>query len=123
MKQAECLHRVLELQDRAATLAERIGARLKDGAPPDRLLPILREQVETFAQIQAYLEKFKAADSSESRPELQMEVERLKTEFQTLVQASEEQVQLASQKGVRLTGIGGKPYTPKRRAQGAKRKA
>ncbi len=122
MKQTECLHRVFELQDRAATLAERIGARLKDGTPPDQLLPILREQVETFAQIQAHLERFRAAESSESRPELQMEVERLKTEFQTLVQASEEQIQLASQKGVRLTGIGGKPYTPKRRVQGVTRK-
>lgn len=123
MKQAECLHSLLELQDRAATLAERISARLKDATPPDQLLPILREQVETFAQIQVHLEKFKAAESSESRPELQEGIKRLKTEFQTLVQASEEQVQLASQKGVRLTGIGGKPYTPKRRVQGAKRKA
>jgi len=111
MKQAESLKKVLELQGKSVILSKKISKKLKDKTLPVLLLPVLKEQVKNLSQIQLQIGKFKLDKYCGSHSELKEEVENLKTKFSALVKNSEDQVLLASKKGIRLTGTGGKPYS------------
>ena len=111
---AEQLREVSELYDCAARLARQVNDRLKAGQPPDRFVDLLREQAEAVNRLHGLLTGFSTAEFSQSDAGAREEVRRIQTAFKALVQAAEENHRLATQKGIRLTGVGGKPYTPRR---------
>ena len=118
MNRNERLREVSSLRERAASLAVQVESRLRAGRSPDRLISLLREQLEVIDCIRSNLTELSTAESSESQAQTREEVERLKADFRGLVETAEENVRLASQKGVRLTGIGGRPHTPPRPKRG-----
>ena len=118
MNRNERLREVSSLRERATSLAEQVESRLRSGRSPARLISLLREQLEVVACIQSTLTELSTAESSEPQAQIREEIERLKTGFRGLVETAEENVRLASQKGVRLTGIGGRPHTPPRPKRG-----
>ena len=117
MKASERLGELLALQDRAARLAEQVGAQLEAGTPPDHLIPLLREQAGMIASFQSHLAELAPEGHPEARARLQHEVDGLKATFEALVRSTEKNHRLAAKKGVRLTGIGSKPHTPRNRPQ------
>lgn len=103
---------ILLLKDRATQQSDQIGHHLSEGIPPERLVSLLQIQTETIGQLQTLLVNFAQKDNLNTHRE---DIQNLKKTLQNLMQAAEQHVQKATQKGMRLTGIGGKPYVPKRR--------
>ena len=110
MKQSEHLQDLQTLCDQARDQSEQIGAKLDAGAAPETLVPLLKHQTQTIAQFQTRLVHF--AQSGEASA-FATEIDHLKTRFEQLIQTSEQHLQKAQQKGVRLSGIGGKPHIPR----------
>ncbi|MDA0746592.1 MAG: hypothetical protein O2954_08725 [bacterium] len=102
------LNEILDLYNQAARLAEKVGSQLQAGASPDGLISFLREQADTIGQLQTSLAELAAGEPPDASN--QQKIEQLKTDFETLVKQTEENYRMAAKKGVRLTGIGGKPY-------------
>lgn len=113
MKPTEPLIHLMALQEHAADLSRQVDARLT-AESPEQLVPLLQDQVETLKRFQNHLTTFIAEGSSDARSAFQAELQELKTTFQKLVQSSEAHYQKSTQQGIRLTGIGGKPYSPHR---------
>lgn len=111
MKPAERLTELMALQGRAEKLSEKVGVRLNGGQSPEQLVPLLQDQVETLKRFQHHLATFVEEGSSDSRTAFKTELQKLKHTFQKLLQTSETHTQESTRKGIRLTGIGGKPYT------------
>lgn len=111
---------LLALKDRALEQADHIGHRLAEGTPPEDLVPLLNAQVETLAQLQSRISDMNATGWREVPGQ---EVQRFQKAFQHLVEVSENHLRQVSQKGIRLTGIGGKPRVPRRRPKGPPGKA
>lgn len=111
---AEQLREISDLYDRATRLAQQVNDRLKAGQPPELFVDLLREQAEGINRLHGLLAGFSAEEFSQSDAGVREEVRRLQAAFKTLVQAAEENHRLVTQKGIRLTGVGGKPYTPRR---------
>lgn len=103
---------ILVLKDRVAAQSDQIGRELAEGTPPEKLVPLLKTQAETIAQFRIGLADLAQSPSLAGRRD---ELQTLKQAFQNLVHAAEHHVRQATQKGVRVSGIGGKPYVPKRR--------
>ncbi|MDP6776000.1 MAG: hypothetical protein QGI83_04475 [Candidatus Latescibacteria bacterium] len=110
MKAPEHLQEINALKDRALDLAGQVGSRLEAGTPPTELVQLLREQAATIGQFRDRFADFQREVPRETRAHFRTEIERLKTSFDSLVGASEANYKLASQKGVRVGGIGGKPH-------------
>ena len=107
------LHEICGLQERASELAIQVGEKLKAGMPPQRLVSLLKEQAEAVARLHTRLVQAVTEISSCHHAKDGVELERIKASFQTLVEAAEENYRLATQKGILLPGIGGKPHTPR----------
>jgi septal ring factor EnvC (AmiA/AmiB activator) len=106
MNQTKTLRELLEMQSRASLLAEQIHAQFNKGLPPGRIVPLLKEQAQNIALLQASLKEY-VPDGADRE-----DIEKLKSEFGSLVERTEQNYKAVSKKGLRLTGIGGKPYTP-----------
>ncbi len=100
------------LKDRAIKQSAQIGQQLAAGVPPETLVALLKTQAETIAQLQTLVAEWAGQDHLATR---RKDIQDLKQTLLQLVQAAEQNVQKATQKGMRLTGIGGKPYVPKRK--------
>ena len=111
MEAPEHLREINALKDLALDLAGKVGSRLEAGIPPAELVTLLREQTTTIGQFRDRFADFQREVPRETRAHYREEIERLRTSFDNLVGASEANYRLASQKGIRLSGIGGKPYT------------
>lgn len=105
----DVLQEILALHRQAAELAEGVGARLKEGVPPERLVPELKEQTQALSRIKASMEKWTRAESAGSEDDDREQLEQLKAAFGELVKVTDDNHRVATQKGFRLTGIGGKP--------------
>ena len=99
------LPELLEMQSNASQLAEQIQLRFTEGVPPDRIVPLLKQQAEMIAMFQTSLKAYTPDPADRD------DLETLKTEFSRLVKSTDETHRAVSKKGIRLTGIGGKPYT------------
>ncbi len=110
MKAAEQLIEMRALQEQATRLSQHVGTRLKAGLPPTQLIPLLQEQAGVIARLQNRLMDFTPEGPPASRARIRQDVDRLKADFKHLVKTTGENHRLAAQKGVRLTGIGGKPF-------------
>ena len=111
MQAPDHLQEINALKDRALDLAGQVGSRLEAGIPPTELVTLLREQATTIGQFRDRFADFQRDVPRETRAHFRQEIERLRTSFDSLVGASEANYRLASQKGIRLSGIGGKPHT------------
>lgn len=118
MTQSEQLEHLNKLCDQARDLSDQIGAQLESGAAPDALVPLLRTQAETITQFQTLLSDFAQAGQINAYAG---DIERFKTDFQTLIHTADQHVQKAQKKGVRLTGIGGKPHISRPISSGKRR--
>jgi|GEM_PF-1796523 hypothetical protein len=99
------LPELLEMQSNAARLAQQIQLRFTEGELPNRIVPLLKQQAETIALFQASLKAY--VPNSVDREDL----DTLKAKFSRLVESTDETYKAVAKKGIRLTGIGGKPYT------------
>lgn len=100
------------LKEQAITQSAQITDQLDQGTPPDKLVPLLQTHSETIQSLQTGIKELAQS------PHIAQHIEEVKILQQTLkelAEAAHTQVQKATQKGVRLTGIGGKPYIPKRK--------
>jgi hypothetical protein len=116
--QIEQIEHLNKLCDQAHDLSNQIGAQLETGAAPETLVPLLKTQAETIVQFQTLLSDFAQAGQINAYAN---DIERFKISFQTLVQTADQHVQKAQQKGVRLTGIGGKPHISRPNVPGKRR--
>ena len=107
------LHEISGLQERASELATQVGEKLRAGMPPQTLVSLLKEQAEAVARLHIRLVEAVAEISSCHQAKNGVELERIKASFKALVEAAEENYRLATQKGILLPGIGGKPHTPR----------
>ena len=114
MNPAEHLRHIRSIQDRARQLSDQVGESLQAGTPPERLVPLLKTQVETLSQLQNSLARLAVESTPEFRAAHREHLKQLKETFQNLADASTAHHQQATRKGIRLTGIGGKPYVPAR---------
>ena len=108
----DALNELTALKDQALDQANQIGRQIDAGTPSDKLVPLLQSQVETLTQFQMRLSDFVKSDPGEVHREA---VQQLKIAVQNLSQTANRHVQRASKKGVRLSGIGGKPHMPNRK--------
>jgi len=115
VKQSERLQHLQTLCDQARDQTDQIGAKLDAGATPDTLVPLLNTQAETIAQFQTHLVYLA---NSKEKDDFVKDIEHLKTSFEYLIHTSEQHLQKAQQKGVRLSGIGGKPHIPRQTSPG-----
>ena len=121
MKPAEILHRLLDIERAVSDLSEEVRVGLADGRSPDALVPLLQDQAGALRDFQARLEDLTRTCPREEKAAIQNELEDLGRRFEKLVEESKSNYQRVAQVGFRLTGIGGKSYTPKRTPAGGER--
>jgi len=100
------------LKDQAIAQSAQIGEQLNQGTPPDKLVPLLQTHSETIQKLQAGIQAL--AQSTNIAP-YHNDIKLLQQALKELAEAAQLQVQKATQKGVRLTGIGGKPHISRRK--------
>jgi hypothetical protein len=105
------LEKLIGLFDSARDQARAVGDMLESGRPAETLTERLREQADTMVRFQALLAEFRPEQSRKARSEIKRRVEDMRTQFEDLVKVTEANHRLASKKGVRLSGLGGKPHT------------
>lgn len=105
------LEKLIGLFDSARRQAQEVGELLESGRPAETLTERLGKQAETMVRFQALLAEFKPEQSRKAHSEIKRRVEDMRKQFEDLVKATEANHRLASKKGVRLSGLGGKPHT------------
>ena len=105
MKPTTPLSEILEMQTRASQLALQIQEQLAHRPSPDQIVPLLKEQSQVISHLQTDLKNYTPDKTDREN------FERLKEEFKLLVKRTEQNYQTVSRKGIRLAGVGGKPYT------------
>ena len=98
------LRKLSEMQTRVSLLADQIQEQYSQGPTPERIVPLLKEQAQIIVQLQTSLKEY--TPTSEDREEMA----KLKVSFRRLVEHTDRNYRNASKIGIRLTGIGGKPY-------------
>jgi endonuclease III len=99
------------LKDQALAQSGEISIQLTQGTPPDKLVPLLQKQSETIQTLQEGLQDLSKIKHIEQHSE---DIKMLQQTLKELAEASQTQVQKATQKGVRLPGVGGKPHISRR---------
>lgn len=100
------------LKDQALTQSAQIGEQLQQGIPPDKLVSLLQAQSETVKTLQAGIRELgRETQIAQHHNDIKI----LQTALKELAEAAQAHVQQATQKGVRLTGIGGKPHISRRK--------
>ncbi|MDA0711126.1 MAG: hypothetical protein O3B73_13050 [bacterium] len=103
------LHR---LKDQASTRSAKIGEELGKGLTPDKLVPLLQDQSDLILELHTgILELMQWADLALHGEDVRL----LQKAIGALSKAAEAQLQAATKKGVRLSGIGGKPHVTRRK--------
>ncbi len=100
------------LKDQAITQSAQIGDQLNQGTPPDKLVPLLQTHSQTIQALQVGIRELA---QSTHIAQHQHDIQLLQKALKELAEAAQVQVQKATQKGVRLTGIGGKPHISRRK--------
>ena len=104
------LAEVLENQKRAIGLASEVGSRLDSGASPQSIVKLLEEQVGIIKEIQKGVSTLGREGNVDED-----DFQALKESLKELAGTTETHYQIASRNGIRLSGIGGKPYDFKKR--------
>jgi len=104
------LEELIALFDSARRQAKEVGELLGSGQSAEALTARLREQAGTMAQLQALLSEFSPERSLRTRSEIKRSIDGMRSDFKDLVKSAEANHRLAARKGVRLTGLGGKPH-------------
>ena len=121
MKPPDPLDELEALFDRARQLAAEVGQQLESGHAAEVLTPRLRQQAEAMAQLQTGLSGFEPDRICRPREEVRKRIDRIRSEFRDLVDRTEANHALASKRGVRVAGVGGKPYSrPREGGRGAR---
>lgn len=108
----DALEHLNTLKDQAHTQSAQIGEQLNQGTPPDKLVPLLQAQADTIKMLQTGIQ---AVAQDPQIAQHQNAIKNLQKALQDLAQQTQSHVQKATQKGVRLTGIGGKPHISPRK--------
>jgi len=103
----DALQHLNTLKDQALAQSAQIGEQLNQGTPPDKLVPLLETQANTIKQLQTGIQTLAQETQINQYHDA---IKALQQALQDLAQQTQTQVQKATQKGVRLTGIGGKPH-------------
>ncbi|MBT3605401.1 MAG: hypothetical protein HOE48_25580 [Candidatus Latescibacteria bacterium] len=100
------------LKDQAITQSAQISDQLNQGISTDKLVPLLQKQAETIKSLQAGIQELSQSTQIVQHKD---DIKILQQTLKELAEAAQEQVQKTTQKGVRLTGIGGKPHISRRK--------
>ena len=100
------------LKDQAITQSAQIGDQLNQGTPPDKLVPLLQAHAETVKTLQAGIRELAQSTHLDQHHN---DIKILQQALKELAETTQSQVQKATQKGMRLTGIGGKPHISRRK--------
>ena len=98
------LRKLSEMQTRVSLLADQIQEQYNQGPTPERIVPLLKEQAQIIVQLQTSLKEYTPTSADRE------EMAKLKVSFRRLVERTDRNYRIASKIGIRLTGIGGKPY-------------
>ncbi len=98
------LRKLSEMQTRVSLLVDQIQEQYSQGPTPERIVPLLREQAQIIVQLQTSLTEYTPTSADRE------EMAKLKVSFRRLVERTDRNYRIASKIGIRLTGIGGKPY-------------
>ena len=122
MRPPDPLDELDALFDRAKQLAAEVGQQLESGQAAEDLTPRLKLQVEAMTQLQTDLSGFEPDRVSRPREEVRQRIDRIRSEFKDLVDKTEANHALAAKRGVRVAGVGGRPYSrPREGGQGARK--
>ncbi|MFT5369113.1 MAG: hypothetical protein ACI8V2_004087 [Candidatus Latescibacterota bacterium] len=100
------------LKDQAFTQSALISDQLTKGTPSDKLVPLLQTQSETIKTLHAGIQELaKETHITQHHDDIKILQQALKE----LAEAAQTQFTQATQKGVRIMGVGGKPYIPSRK--------
>lgn len=95
------------LKDQAVSQSAQISDQLNQGMSTDKLVPLLQKQAETIKSLQVGIQELSQTTEILQHKD---DIKALQQTLKELAEAAQKQVQKATQKGVRLTGIGGKPH-------------
>jgi hypothetical protein len=118
---------ILACEKALSASAARVRPRLSAGADPDQVRPALQEQAEGAQRLQTLVkalgEKLREARIDPGRrEEVRRAVEAVKTRLASLAGEVESDYALTSRRGVRIPGVGGRPYprktTPQKHTEG-----
>ena len=109
---------ILACEKALSASAAQVRPRLSAGADPDQVKPALQEQAEGARRLQALVktlgEKLREVRIDPGRQEeVRRAIEGVKTRLACLVGEVEADYALTSRRGVRIPGVGGRPYPRK----------
>ena len=108
----DAIGHLLTLKDQALAQSAQIGEQLNQGIPPDKLVSLLQAQSETVKTLQMGIQEL-AQETHITQHHNNIKI--LQQALKELAEAAQAHVKQATQKGVRLTGIGGKPHISRRK--------
>ncbi len=104
------INELVRLFDEARSLAGEVGEQLATGAASEELTAKLKRQADTTTRLHSLLAEFSMDKTGRPRPEVLSLLEQMRSEFEALVKATADNHESASVKGVRVAGVGGRPY-------------